>query len=420
VDDLAAGDEEIALKAKRPRALQALRSTVYRLEPAGRAVPIWSSPDEAIHCLIAGDSGRIYFGTGVPGRLYGMEADEEVPRLLLRFAESQVTSLAAGDDGLLYALTSNQGKLFRATEKFGSSGSFLSPIRDVGSRARWGRVAWDADSPAGTRVEVSTRSGNSSRPDETWSEWSPPYIGSEGAQVVSPAARYLQLRARLSRLGEATSPVVRSVSLSFREDNLAPQVGALHLEARSGEDSEGPPPRRRKIVWTATDPNDDSLSHDLDLQVEGETAWSPLARDLSTAEHTWDTGAVPGGRYRLRVQTTDAPDNGIDHALTASSMSRRFVIDHEPPEVEVVSGARPGTIALRVTDAVSPVVRVEISGAGLPMQRLRPVDGLDDSRDERYEVELADLSPGSHALHVVAYDREGNRRKTTVPAEVKR
>ena len=420
VDDLARGDDEIALRLRRPRELLKLRSAVYRIDGDGRTSRVWASEEEALHCLVTDRAGRLYFGTGVPGRLYQQDAGAGTPRLVARFPESQVTFVSAGPGDLLHAVMSNPGRLYRATEASGRSGTFLSPVRDAGGRAHWGRVVWRSEAPAGSRVELATRSGNSSHPDGTWSEWSPPYAGSDGSRVLSPPARYLQFRARLSRLGDAPSPRVRAVSISYREENRAPEVSALRLEDQPADSLAGPPPRSRKIVWNATDPNDDEMSHDLDLRREHESDWTPLARGLDAAEYVWDTGAAKPGRYRLRVRTTDEPGNGLETSLTATALSDPFVVDLDPPSIEVLSVSRQGgtaRVALRVNDAVSAVVRAEVSAEGLPTRRLQAADGLDDSREERYEFTLDELPAGTKVLHVVAYDRERNRRTIAVPVE---
>ena len=64
------------------------------------------------------------------------------------------------------------GKLFRLADGAGTSGSYESPVHDSGSVARWGRITWRGSS--GGQVQVATRSGNSARPDKTWSDWSAP------------------------------------------------------------------------------------------------------------------------------------------------------------------------------------------------------------------------------------------------------
>ena len=47
-------------------------------------------------------------------------------------------------------------------------------------------------------------------------------------------------------------------------------------------------------------------------------------------------------------------------------------------------------------------------------------DGLEDSREERYELTVRGLPPGPHALRLSATDRPGNRQTRSVTVEVRR
>ena len=91
--------------------------------------------------------------------------------------------------------------------------------------ASWGALSWRATTPAGTKVEVSTRSGNTRTPDDAWSDWSAPYTASEGSPISSPKARYLQWRAVLS--GGAATPLLTSVSAAYLQRNMRPRVESI-------------------------------------------------------------------------------------------------------------------------------------------------------------------------------------------------
>src|SRR5207302_10106262 len=92
---------------------------------------------------------------------------------------------------------SNQGKVFRYGESIQSEGSYESPVRDAKLAATWGHVWWRGQGA----VELQTRSGNSDKPDTTWSDWSVSYSDSTGSQITSPKARFIQLRALLRTAG---------------------------------------------------------------------------------------------------------------------------------------------------------------------------------------------------------------------------
>ncbi len=83
---------------------------------------------------------------------------------------------------MLFAASSNQGKLYRFGGENVAEGTFESPVLDAKSAATWGRIWW---SSAGN-VTIQTRSGNTEKPDESWSGWSASYTDQKGSQVAKP------------------------------------------------------------------------------------------------------------------------------------------------------------------------------------------------------------------------------------------
>ena len=79
-------------------------------------------------------------------------------------------------------------------------GTYESPVFDAGSVAQWGRLRWQGENGAG-KIAMRTRTGNSIRPDATWSDWSRPHAGSDGTQIKSPNARFCNIKAELTGSG---------------------------------------------------------------------------------------------------------------------------------------------------------------------------------------------------------------------------
>ena len=77
---------------------------------------------------------------------------------------------------------------------YASSGTFYSRVFDGGGAANWGIATWTAETPSGTSIVISARSGNTPTPDGTWSGFSPITNGAS----IGAHARYLQYRAELS------------------------------------------------------------------------------------------------------------------------------------------------------------------------------------------------------------------------------
>ena len=186
---------------------------IFRVSPNGRVEEIWRSSSDVPYALAATADGTIYAGTGEPARLLRLE-DKGRAVVLSMFPQAQLTDLAIDAAGRIFAATSNSGGAYRITRDLADEGSYSSTARDAFARASWGRIRWDAQASAGQKIEIRTRSGNSSLPDDTWSAWSAPYADAEGSEVASPPARFIQWRAHLARNGSPGSPMLRSVTLA--------------------------------------------------------------------------------------------------------------------------------------------------------------------------------------------------------------
>jgi hypothetical protein len=339
----------------------------------------------------------------------------------------QVTTLATDRNGQVLFATSNPGKLFRLSAARADRGTFTSEVRDAQTVATWGVIKWQGLVPAGTRVEVATRSGNTKTPDEAWSDWSTPYTAPEGSPITSPRARYLQWRAVLVGGARTDAPLLTSLSAAYLPRNARPRVTSITVHTPgtvyqrpfpTGEPEiagfDGDTPDRRAaaqlqgsagagpnigrrayekglltFIWRAEDENRDDLVYELQYRREGETAWHSLKQALTDAIFVWDTTSVPNGRYTVRVVASDAPSNSATTALTGDLESTAFDIDNTPPVITVTAVRRDGarsTLLFDVRDDNSAVQKVEYSLDGDRWQAVYPKDGIADSRFEQYEL----------------------------------
>ncbi len=171
------------------------KSAIYRINPDNTVESLWSSKDENVYDLLL-SGGQITFSTDEHGRIYRLTPDRKVT-LLVETDEGETSRLLSTPSGLL-AATGDMGKLYRLAGEQGPAGSYESPVHDANSVARWGRLSWRAESPQASRIAFRTRSGNSARPDKTWSDWSEPLTDPAGAPVRSPNARYIQWKAEFT------------------------------------------------------------------------------------------------------------------------------------------------------------------------------------------------------------------------------
>ncbi|HEX5228315.1 MAG TPA: WD40 repeat domain-containing protein, partial [Bryobacteraceae bacterium] len=153
------------------------KSAVYRINPDDTVETLWTSKEENVYSLAARPNGSLYFSTDGQGRLYRLGADRKAA-LLVETNEGEATRLLESPDGLV-AATGDMGKVFKLAEAANDHGSYESPVHDSGSIARWGRISWRNTPGTRGKVELQTRSGNSARPDKTWSDWSSPLTNSD-------------------------------------------------------------------------------------------------------------------------------------------------------------------------------------------------------------------------------------------------
>jgi len=376
-------------------------------------------------------NGALLVGTGNKGKLYRLEGEPLRPTLLTSATSQQITAFYKDARGRLLYATANPGKLFRLAPGRAARGVYESESRDAQMVATWGTLSWHGTAPSGSRIELFTRSGNTETPDETWSPWSAAYSKSEGSPITSPKARYLQWRAVLT--GQGAGPVLTSVTAAYLQRNIRPQVRSItvhppgivfqkpfstgdpelagfedqstpdrKLAAQAAAQSSGatssPALGRRTyqkglqtIVWRADDENDDELMYDVLYRREGESAWKILKKGVQETILVWDTTTVPNGTYFVKIVASDAPANAPAEALAGEMDSIAFEIDNTPPAITVgaVRVERGRTVVpFEVTDDHSPIQRVEFSQDGQHWRSIFPVDGIADSRSERYELSI--------------------------------
>jgi hypothetical protein len=421
---------------------------------------MWDTGEDVPYDLLVESDGSLLVGTGTEGKIFRVSGDPARATLVTRANARQVTALLRESSGRIVGLTSNPGKLFSLSTTAGRKGSYDSDVRDAGTVASWGVIRWRTASKPG-QVEIFTRSGNTAAPDETWSAWSKAYTNSEGEQITSPNARYLQWRAVLNGEG-GDPPVLTSVTAAYLPRNLRPEVVSITVhpagtvfqrpfstgetEIAGYEDNTsdgrpqqpqatgtpslmgGAPPLGRRIyqkglqtlVWKAEDENNDRLQFDVLYRREGETAWKALKRGLWDPIFVWDTTSVPDGTYLVKIAASDAPSNSPGTSLIGEKESVTFDIDNTPPRVDIQPAARTGvrtTITFTVQDQQSPVQRVEYSLDASRWRVVYPRDGIPDSRREEFEVTLDE---GEMGRSVIIRATDAMNNIATAVAEVRR
>ena len=189
---------------------------------------MWELREDTPYDIAFEGNGNLLVATGNKGKIYRLSGEPYQPTLVVRANVQQVTSILSERDGRMLFATANPGKLLRLSMARADRGTYTSDVRDAQTVAAWGTIRWRAQTPTGTRVEISTRSGNTRTPDETWSDWAPAYTNQSGSAITSPRARYLQWRAVLAG-AKGESPLLTSVSAAYLPRNLRPRVTSITI-----------------------------------------------------------------------------------------------------------------------------------------------------------------------------------------------
>ncbi len=415
--------------------LTTAKSVIYRILPDGGNDVIWNSAEISAFSVHANQTGNgVLIGTADKGRVYSVTNDGR-ETLLLQTDEGQISTLFTNGKQL-FAASSNQGKLYRFGGANTAEGTYESPVLDAKSVADWGRIWWTSNG----NVALQTRSGNTEKPDETWSAWSANYSDQKGAQISSPKALYLQWRAVLKGPNAAS---LSEVNVSYLDRNIAPEVLTIEvLPTNIGLLSNPPiqldpnieisglssidfgipeaqiPPRKvflrgaRSLQWTAEDRNEDSLEYSIFFRETSETNFKLLKDKLTDNFFAIDGTALADGRYIFKIVANDSLSNPVNQTLTGEKLSEPVDIDNSSPNVSAVGSPQISGENVRVifdaTESSSYINRAEYSVNGGDWQTVYADDGISDSQKERYTLNIPLKTSGEYIITLRVFDANGN------------
>lgn len=420
------------------------KSAIYKIGADNMVENIWTSKDENIYDLALAEGNTLLFSTDGQGRVYRLN-DDRRPTLILQTNEGETSRLIASPEGI-FAASGSAGKIYKLATALSPKGEFEAPVHDAGSVSRWGRLHWLGEVPAGTSVEFRTRTGNSSRPDATWSDWSAPLRDAKNALIASPNARFIQWK--LTMTGTAsTTPSIHSVSAAYLPQNNAPTVRSVSVSSaskpasgtatagaaananasfsvtvtESGEAAAGANTQasalsrsggqQTQVTWQADDPEGDKLIYALYFRGEEEREWKLLRANLFENTYMLEGDVLADGRYHFRVVASDRPSNPPQYSRETEGISAPVLVDNTPPVLRIVNSRRNGDsieIDIEATDQTSMLRRCEYSLDANPWQPVESADGVTDSTTEKFEIRIGNVRPGEHLVVIRVYDQAGN------------
>jgi hypothetical protein len=382
-------------------------NSLYRIATDGTVREIFR--EKALVLSLLRQNGRILIGTGMEGQLFEVDEATKERSEIARLDHGQIHCLLRRQDGSIVLGTGDPGKLYVLQDKYAVKGTVVSEVLDAKLISRWGSLRWKAETPAGTGVTVAVRSGNTAEPNETWSDWSAEQTDPQQATVAAPTARFLQYRVTLSTDNPSVTPTVRSLAVRYMTTNQAPEVTSIQVPDLDAVTLENP--KKLRLKWTATDPNEDDLAYSLFIRKEGWKNWVELEENLERTEYEWDTTTTPSGTYRLKVVASDRIDNPPEDALSGERISGPFAVAHTPPTVTIKTTGMDGDQAILEATATDELVRLtsaSFSVNGKKWANVFPTDGLFDSKTETFRFKTEALKPGTHVVVLRVKDAAGN------------
>jgi len=415
---------------------------LFRVRPDGIAKKLWESEDELIYSLLWKEGEkRLLLGTGGRGRIYTIDRDERVS-LLLQGGSEQVYALEPAETKV-YVLSDNPSRLSLLSSEQRFSGEYIGDVLDARTIASWGRLEFDGQLPAGTTLQIQTRSGNSFEPNSMWSDWSPP-IQKKEEQILSPKARYLQIKVLFKTQSGNVSPSLDRLALFYLQANIAPIIQKLDLlppnevylkppdqeeviwgaeESPAGRDQSQKDERslylakkvERKgfqaVTWEANDENGDRLLYSVSIRKDGENAWRVVKEEWQDSLFVFDTLSYPDGTYFVKLGASDLGSNPPGSELKGEKTSPPLVIDNSLPVVKSFTAARDGNsldVAFQVEDSFSSIQEVEYLIRPGQWRVIFPVDGVCDSLMESFKLRLPLPGSAENLVSVRVTDRHHN------------
>jgi hypothetical protein len=351
--------------------------------------------------LIAGtdNSGRVYyvFQSGKFFIPYDLDA-------------GQVLTLVMDKDNQLYAVGSGKkAAVYLARTDLATKAEFTADVWDARFPSKWGNFSFKGQGALTLQVQ----SGNTAKPDETWSDWSEslPVKADEAIKPLAPTARYF--RAKLS--WDSQDTVIKEITQNYLVHNQQPKIMGFNIAPVPPLPPTGVIQRMpfKKMNYQVRDPDGDAISYRIYCRAENQKSWIMLNQEfpgglIFQPEFNWLTDSLPDGRYFIKLEATDEKVNPNGTELKDEKISEAVIVDNTKPEIRDLAVDKRSECSGKVSDALSQIRRIEYSLDGAKWEAVFPADGIMDSRSEDFNFTLAVTANGFHNIAIRAYDEFGN------------
>ena len=182
-------------------------------------ITIGQGPADGVLYARASNGVSINLGAGLLGSLhrYRIKWNQNNFEFYVDSSVTPAASISLAVSSNLFIQVSdvfnNDGTLsvdwLRATP-YVPAGVFTSRVVDAGAATNWGVVKWNSETPAGTSLAVSVRTGNSTDPDDgTWSA----FTAIDSGISVGRSSRYMQYKVVFNTTNTLLTPVLKDLSV---------------------------------------------------------------------------------------------------------------------------------------------------------------------------------------------------------------
>lgn len=407
---------------------------VYTLNSHDKLKAIYQGTDHLITGVVEDKAGDIYIASSLQGRLLKLVHNGEIQDLASSEAfftlhyNPQTNSVYSGDaEGditlskveaiskqpffipvahteqeevltlassgqQLFAATSNRASLRLYSNNAASNRTYESTVKDAGSPAHWDRVILagalsEEDPQLNKYLKVETRTGEVSRPDQTWSAWQQCDFDGNSFTINSPPASFLQykltwLSVKEEPASKRPGPCVSRVDVTCVPANHSPIFNNISLSA--GAFISG----KEEISVSAIDPDGDNMVLDIDISDDNGQSWRTLSKALRSKSSAQDQAKKS------------------EPAATPDKTSNEEYIETTPLQTSSINNIAGGFMPKHKLLAASRAAYLD-SKSDLPDSKEKSADPKKSSADKNENETEADNKNGNKSK-----DKEASKKKS--------
>ena len=172
-------------------------------------------------------------------------------------------------------------------------------------------------------------------------------------------------------------------------------------------------PGTQVVFWTVSDIDNDTLAYTYSIRREGDSQWTDIAVQTRDSYAQFDTSHLAEGVYFTRLIATEQAPRAKEDRLSVQFDTDDLVVDHTPPAILEATAKREGdflVVSVHGKDAMSLLDSIEVTlNNGVHETTEQPVDGIRDSREETFRIEIPlARAAGATSAEVILYDAADN------------